>query len=190
MEKHVITEEQFRQIVNETVQNILMQEGFWDNIKGAFKPMGQVGKAAGQAAVNKMGDAAKSYGRTIRNTANRLGQGVQNAANRVGQGMQNAANRVGQGVQNAANRVGQVAQSAGQTMKAGYQDAKLQGYKQDAIKALDTYLQYAKQIVGTGDNTVQAVQNAIQALNRNANASKGRVGAFRNQFQRNLGMQQ
>lgn len=168
MEKHVITEEQFREIVNETVQNILMQEGFWDNIKGAFKPMGQVGKAAGQAAVNKMGDAAKSYGRTIRNTANRIGQGVQNAA----------------------NKVGQVAQSAGQTMKAGYQDAKLQGYKQDAIKALDTYLQYAKQIVGTGDNTVQAVQNAIQALNRNANASKGRVGAFRNQFQRNLGMQQ
>ena len=161
MEKHVITEEQFRQIVNETVQNILMQEGFWDNIKGAFKPMGQIGKAAGQAAVNKMGDTAKSYGRSIRNTANRIGQGVQNAANKVGQG-----------VQNAANKVGQVAQSAGQTMKAGYQDAKLQGYKQDAIKA------------------VQAVQNAIQALNRNANASKSRVGAFRNQFQKNIGMQQ
>lgn len=179
MEKHVITEEQFRQIVNETVQNILMQEGFWDNIKGAFKPMGQIGKAAGQAAVNKMGDTAKSYGRSIRNTANRIGQGVQNAANKVGQG-----------VQNAANKVGQVAQSAGQTMKAGYQDAKLQGYKQDAIKALDTYLQYAKQIVGTGDKTVQAVQNAIQALNRNASASKSRVGAFRNQFQKNIGMQQ
>ena len=167
MKRIELTEADIHQIVNEAVQDILIREGFWNNLKGAFKPIGQT---ASQGA---------------RNVANNAGNAIRNTAQRVGQGVQNVANRVGQGVQ----RVGQAAQSGGQAMKAGWQNAKLQGYKQDAIEALQQYLTYAKGLVGTGDNTVQAVQNAIQALNRNSNVSTARASSFRNQFQRNLGMQ-
>ena len=36
-----LTEEQLHQIVSESVQSILMQEGWWDALKGGFSKVGR-----------------------------------------------------------------------------------------------------------------------------------------------------
>lgn len=165
-----LTEQDIHFLVEEAVKGYLvengMDEGLWNNLKGAFKPMGQVANQA----------------------MNKTGQAATNKFNNAAQGIKNAANRIGQGMQNTANKVRQVAQSGANTMKAGWQNAKLQGLKDDTVKALNNYLQYAQQTVGAGDATVKAVQNCIQILNRNANLGNARTSAFKNQFQRNMGM--
>lgn len=161
-----LTESDLHDIVNGAVQEILVQEGFWSNLKGAFKPMGQVANQAGQ----KMGGG--------------IAQAAKNVGNKVGQMAQNVGNKVG----NAATKVGQTVQSGANTMRAGWQNAKLQGLKDDTIKALQNYVAYASKTVGAGDPTIQAVNNAIAALRKNASLGNARVGAYRNQFASNLGM--
>lgn len=165
-----LTEQDLHFLVEEAVKGYIVEngvdEGLWNNLKGAFKPMGQVANKA----------------------INNAGQAASNKFNNARQGIQNAASRVGQGIYNTANKVGQVAQSGANTMKAGWQNAKLQGLKDDTVKALNNYLQYAQQTVGAGDATVKAVQNCIQILNRNASLGNARTSAFKNQFQKNMGM--
>lgn len=163
---NLVKESLVRTLMNEGYTREQIEEGFFSNLKGAFKPVGQV---AGQA-MNQVGNSARQK------------------LNTVGNAIGNTANKVGQAVGNAANKVGQTAKSGGQMMKAGWQNAKLQGYKQDAINALNKYLQYAKGTIGAGDKTVNYVQQCIKALSRNANVGNSRVGAYRNDFQRNIGM--
>lgn len=161
-----LTESDLHDIVNGAVQEILVQEGFRSNLKGAFKPMGQVAKQVGQ----KMGSG--------------IAQAAKNVGNKVGQMAQNVGDKVG----DAATKVGQTVQSGANTMRAGWQNAKLQGLKDDTIKALQNYVAYASKTVGAGDPTIQAVNNAIAALRKNASLGNARVGAYRNQFASNLGM--
>lgn len=149
---HMLVEDAVRLYLNENG----MDEGFWNNMKGAFKPVGQV---AGQTMNN-----IKNNVRTSK-------------LNQVG-------NKIGQYAQNVAN----TAKAGGNMVKAGWQDSKLRGYKDEAVKALDNYLRYATKTVGAGDKTVQMVQNCINALNRNAGMGRARTGAYRNQFMRGMGM--
>lgn len=172
-----LTEQDLHTLVEDAVRLYItendMDEGFWSNMKGAFKPVGQ---AAGQTMKNIKGSTANG----LRQVGNKVGQYAQNASDKLGQ----VGSKVGQYAQNAAN----TAKAGGNMMKAGWQDSKLQGYKDEAVKALNDYLRYATKTVGAGDKTVQVVNNCISALNRNANMGKTRTGVYMNQFMRGMGM--
>lgn len=158
MEKNSIklTEGELHQLVNEAVQQVLIDEGIWDSIKGGASALGGMAKKGFQNSVGNFGNA-------VRNSAN---------------GIQNAAQRVGQGVHNAYDKTKEVGSSVYNTMQAGARNANIQASKNKAINALNVFLQQAQKTPGVvGNSTLQAVQQCIKMLNQAGGRSRGNMNA-------------
>ena len=85
MERQVmrLTEEQLHQIVSESVQNILMQEGWWDALKGGFGKVGRDAAGAVQQGAQAVGRGVQGAYNAAKNTAQQAGQAVKNYAQDV-----------------------------------------------------------------------------------------------------------
>lgn len=87
-----LTEQDLHMLVEDAVRTYLINEGidegFWNNLGSAFKPIGQTAKAglgqAGQAAANKIGGVYN----TVRDTATKARRAVGNAATQTANAMQ------------------------------------------------------------------------------------------------------
>ena len=154
VERIQLTEEQLHQMIDETVNNVLLSEGFWNNIWKGAAPI--------RRGVNNMG---KNIGSAASNMANKAG----NSMRQFGSKVSSTAQKVGQGVANTANNFGNAMKATGQEMRSQYQSGKLNDARDNAIKALQTYMAYAKQVYGVSDNTTRTIQNAINQITMNAN---------------------
>ena len=139
-----LTESELHELVNEAVQQILIDEGIWDSIKGGASALGTMAK-----------------------------KGFENGAGRFQTSMNDKMQRFGQGVRNAYDRA---SDKVANTMKAGALNANIQAAKNNAIKALNNFLQVAQKSQGiVGSNTLSSVQQCLTSLNRAGGRSSAKL---------------
>lgn len=145
-----LTESELRQIIEESINEAMQDEGFWGNLGSGIK--------------NAFGGDAQ-----------RIGQSAQRAAQAVGRGAQ----KVGQAVQQGAQNVQQGAQNRWDAAKAGYK-ASQNNDKIDRIikdltelqssgvlhgnamtQAINVLMKNLKQAKGRNNSTASAYRNAI-----------------------------
>ena len=131
-----LTESELHELVNEAVQQILIDEGIWDSIKGGASALGTMAK-----------------------------KGFENGAGRFQTSMNDKMQRFGQGVRNAYDRASDKVANA-----------NIQAAKNNAIKALNNFLQVAQQSQGiVGSNTLSSVQQCLTNLNRAGGRSSAKL---------------
>ena len=166
MEKRQIqlTEQDIHFLVEEAVKEYMIQEGLWDTLKGGAQALGQMaGRGLQKAGGNAMNAASGAM--------NRAGQAIGNAYNA-------AANKVGQAYDSAK----QTGSNVVNTVKAGAANANIQSAKNNAIKALNNFLQQAQRTPSVaGQGTIQAVQNCIRQLNSAGGRSSANFSGWKNQ---------
>ena len=159
-----LTEEQLNQLVESTVEQLLIQEGWFDSFKGGAKALG-----------NMIGGGAKQAGGSFVNGARQFGNAAAGKVNQYGQA---AADKIGNAVQGAQ----QFGQNVGNTIKAGAMNQNVQSAKQKAIEALDNFMEVSRQTPsGLNDNTLMAIKQAKAALTRAGGVAKGRYTKAYNQ---------
>ena len=155
-----LTEQDLHMLVEDAVRQYMIQEGWFDSLKGGTQALGQM-----------------------------AGQGTRKLAGNVANGMSKGINKIGDAYNTMANKVGQMYNSATQTgrnvygtMKAGAANANIQSAKNNAIKALNNFLQQAQRTPGVaGRATIQSVQNCIRQLNSAGGRSSANFSTWRNQ---------
>ena len=131
-----LTESELHELVNEAVQQILIDEGIWDSIKGGASALGTMAK-----------------------------KGFENGAGRFQTSMNDKMQRFGQGVRNAYDRASDKVANA-----------NIQAAKNNAIKALNNFLQVAQKSQGiVGSNTLSSVQQCLTSLNRAGGRSSAKL---------------
>ena len=158
MGKFIIKESTLREVVEEAVRQHLtendMEEGLgksiWNGITGAF---------GGDA--KRVGNAMKSAGEGIKNTANRVAQGAKNAYDNVAQGAKNAYDNVSNGVNTRVN-----------AFKQNYQANQYAEKIQDAISTLRELQQ--KGII-SGRKTGMALDELERCLRMGTKGRNGRA---------------
>lgn len=142
-----LTESELHELVNEAVQQILIDEGIWDSIKGGASALGTMAK-----------------------------KGFENGVGRFQTSMNDKMQRFGQKVANANRKVRAAGSGVYNTMKAGAINANIQAAKNNAIKALNNFLQVAQKSQGiVGSNTLSSVQQCLTSLNRAGGRSSARL---------------
>ena len=162
MEKKLmqLTEQDLHMLVEDAVMQYMIQEGWFDSLKGGAQALGQM--------------AGKGTKKLIGNVANGVSQGM----NRMGSAYNAMANKAGQMYDSAA----QTGRNVYGTMKAGAANANIQSAKNNAIKALNNFLQQAQRTPGVaGRATIQSVQNCIRQLNSAGGRSSANFSTWRNQ---------
>lgn len=152
-----LTEQDLHMIVEDAVRIYLqengMDEGFWNNLGAAFKPLGQTMKAGAQ-------------------------QAGQAAANAVG----GAYNKVAGAVGNAANAVGNAAKQTGNAMKQNYRAAKIQDMRNNLEQMFTQYAQYAgagQNTIAAFQNLMNKIDQNVKLKNNMATgATNGMKRAF------------
>jgi len=166
MEKNQIqlTEQDIHFLVEEAVKEYMIQEGLWDTLKGGGQALRQMaGRGLKKASGNAMNAAS-------------------GAVNNFGNKMSNFGNKVVDKATQAYNNAAQFGGNVVNTVKAGAANANIQSAKNNAIKALNNFLQQAQKTPGVaGQNTIQAVQNCIRQLNSAGGRSQGQFSAWKNQ---------
>lgn len=95
---------------------------------------------------------------------------------RFGQGVRNAYDKASDKVANANKKVRAAGSGVYNTMKAGAVNANIQAAKNNAIKALNNFLQVAQKSQGiVGSNTLSSVQQCLTSLNRAGGRSSARL---------------
>ncbi len=154
-----LTESELRQIIEESINEAMQDEGFWGNLGSGIK--------------NAFGGDAQRIGQSAQRAAQAVGRGAQ----KVGKAVQQGAQRVGQAVQQGAQNVQQGAQNRWDAAKAGYK-ASQNNDKIDRIMKDLTELQSSGVLHGN------AMTQAINVLMRNLKQAKGRnnstASAYRN----------
>lgn len=173
-----LTEAQLHQLVESTVEEIMLQEGWWDSFKGGAKALGNIMGGGARQAADKAGNSVRKMGQNVANKANQLGQSAANKVNQYGQAAVNKMNQFGQAaadkVNAAVDSAQQFGQNVGNTIKTGAANQNLQASKQKAIEALDNFIQVSRTAPGgLNDNTLNAVKQAKAALMRAGGVSKG-----------------
>lgn len=162
-----LTEAQLHQLVESTVEDIMLQEGWWDSFKGGAKALGNIMGGGARQAADKAGNSMRQMGQSAANKVNQYGQAAVNKMNQFGQA---AANKVNAAVDSAQ----QFGQNVGNTIRTGAANQNLQASKQKAIEALDNFIQVSRTAPGgLNDNTLNAVKQAKAALMRAGGVSKG-----------------
>lgn len=155
MENKVIqlTEQDIHMLVEDAVREYMIQEGLWDTLKGGAQALGQI-----------------------------AGRGLQKASGNAMSAASGAMNRAGQAINNAYNNAKQTGSNCFNTVKAGAANANIQSAKNNAIKALNNFLQQAQKTPGVaGQGTLRAVQNCIRQLNSAGGRSSANFSGWKNQ---------
>ena len=154
VEKSVITEQELNDIVYGTVVQ-LMNEGFFDTLKGGAQGLKQVGQ-------KMMGN-------------------MRNGSSQGKSAMDMSLRDVGNGIKNTYNNVKNGMQATGQAMRAGANNANVQKTIQNLLSAIQNFEKQAASMPGiNGPQT----QNAIAVLKKQLSGASGRgkanVSAFAN----------
>ena len=188
-----LTEEQLNQLVESTVEQLLIQEGWFDSFKGGAKALGNMIGGGAKQAGGSFVNGARQFGNAAAGKVNQYGQsavnGMRNFANGARQFGNAAAGKVNQYGQAAADKIGnavqgaqQFGQNVGNTIKAGAMNQNVQSAKQKAIEALDNFMEVSRQTPsGLNDNTLMAIKQAKAALTRAGGVAKGRYTKAYNQ---------
>ena len=165
MAKFVITESQLRQIIEESVNNIIneneIEEGFWDNIKSGFN-----GAFGGDVERAKQG-VQKGAG-AVRDFGSRMKQGVSDMYSNAKQGVQNAYNNVANGVDQRVN-----------AFKANYQA----GQNADKINSvINTLKELQNSGVISGKKTNATIAELERCLNMSMKGMRGRAQQVTNKI--------
>ena len=159
-----ISEQDLHYLDEDAVKQYLIQEGLWDTVKGGAQALGQL---AGSGLKKAGGNAVNATNGAINRAKQAIGGAYNTAANKVGQAY-NSARQTGSNVVN--------------TVKAGAANANIQSAKNNAIKALNNFLQQAQRTPGVaGQGTIQAVQNCIRQLNSAGGRSSANFSGWKNQ---------
>ena len=153
-----LTESELHELVNEAVQQILIDEGIWDSIKGGASALGTMAKKG------------------FENGAGRFQTSMNDKMQRFGQGVRNAYDRASDKVANANRKIRAAGSGVYNTMKAGAVNANIQAAKNNAIKALNNFLQVAQKSQGiVGSNTLSSVQQCLTNLNKAGGRSSAKL---------------
>lgn len=175
-----LTEAQLHQLVESTVEDIMLQEGWWDSLTGGANAIGNIIGGGTRQVVDKAGKRMSKMGQDVADKVNKYGQAAVDKMDQFGKA---AAKKVNAAVDSAQ----QFGQNVGNTIKTGAANQNLQASKQKAIEALDNFIQVSRTAPGgLNDNTLNAVKQAKAALMRAGGVSKGqytrRLNKTINQF--------
>lgn len=162
MEKKVmqLTEQDLHMLVEDAVMQYMIQEGWFDSLKGGAQALGQM--------------AGKGIQKAAGNVSNTISQGM----NKMG----NAYNTMQDKATQMYNNATQTGRNVVNTVKAGAANANIQAAKNNAIKALNNFLQQAQKTPSVaGRATIQAVQNCIRQLNSAGGRSSAAFSSWKNQ---------
>lgn len=165
-----LTESELHDLVNEAVQQILIDEGLWDSIKGGASALGSMAKKGFKNGSGK-------FQNSMNNKMQQLGQGVRNVYDKASNAVANASDNI----KNASRNAYDASRSVYNTVKAGAANGNIQAAKNNAIKSLNNFLQVAQKTSGVvGAQTIESVKQCIANLNRAGGRSSSVVNGRMN----------
>ena len=185
MEKQQIrlTEEDLHAIISESVEQILMQEGWWSDLKAAAKPWANMGRGMASNASNKVSQAASNQYNGARNA---VGSAYNNAKNAVSGAYNNAKNAVGGAYNNAKNAVGGAYNKAAEFGRAGMESSRmsinlnrLNTARENAVQSLNNYIQAAQKCGGISAQKIGIINQALEYLQSDASNFAGNMASRR-----------
>ena len=185
MEKQQIrlTEEDLHAIISESVEQILMQEGWWSDLKAAAKPWANMGRGMASNASNKVSQAASNQYKGARNA---VGSAYNNAKNAVSGAYNNAKNAVGGAYNNAKNAVGGAYNKAAEFGRAGMESSRmsinlnrLNTARENAVQSLNNYIQAAQKCGGISAQKIGIINQALEYLQSDASNFAGNMASRR-----------
>ena len=185
MEKQQIrlTEEDLHAIISESVEQILMQEGWWSDLKAAAKPWANMGKGVASNASNRVSQAASNQYKGARNA---VGSAYNNAKNAVSGAYNNAKNAVGGAYNNAKNAVGGAYNKAAEFGRAGMESSRmsinlnrLNTARENAVQSLNNYIQAAQKCGGISAQKIGIINQALEYLQSDASNFAGNMASRR-----------
>ena len=196
MEKQQIrlTEEDLHAIISESVEQILMQEGWWSDLKAAAKPWANMGRGMASNASNKVSQAASNQykgarnavGSAYNNAKNAVSGAYNNAKNAVGGAYNNAKNAVGGAYNNAKNAVGGAYNKAAEFGRAGMESSRmsinlnrLNTARENAVQSLNNYIQAAQKCGGISAQKIGIINQALEYLQSDASNFAGNMASRR-----------
>ena len=185
MEKQQIrlTEEDLHAIISESVEQILMQEGWWSDLKAAAKPWANMGRGMASNASNKVSQAASNPYKGARNA---VGSAYTNAKTAVSGAYNNAKNAVGGAYNNAKNAVGGAYNKAAEFGRAGMESSRmsinlnrLNTARENAVQSLNNYIQAAQKCGGISAQKIGIINQALEYLQSDASNFAGNMASRR-----------
>lgn len=161
-----LTEADIHKLVEESVQDILMNEGMWDKLKGGANAAKSIFKNGG------VGQAARNNYQGMKNNV-----------------MNGSVGEIGQNIKQGFKNFGQGLRASGKAISMGAQNAEGKAVINNAIQALEKVSQLNPSILGKSGSTTQImIRNLINALtltNRRFNSS---TSAFVNNAKDKMGI--
>ena len=189
-----LTEEELHALIRESVEQVLINEGWWSDIKAGIKPWASVGKEAasrtnqkvGQAAANQYSNARTAVGNAYGRAKNAVGGAYNSAKNAVGNAYNSAAGAVG----NAYNKAAEVGRSGINASRASIAHSRLADARQNAIDSLNNYIAAAQKCGGIGAKNLVPIQNTIDILQSKGASFAGDMtnNRAKARFRKSLGM--
>lgn len=189
-----LTEDELHALIRESVEQVLINEGWWSDLKAGVKPWASVGKEAasrtskkvGQAAANQYDNARTAVGNAYGRAKNAVGGAYNNAKNAVGNAYNSAAGAVG----NAYNKAAEVGRSGINASRTSIAHSRLADARQNAIDSLNNYIAAAQKCGGIGAKNLAPIQNTIDMLQSKGASFAGDMtnNRAKARFRRSLGM--
>ena len=160
-----LTEEDLHMLVNEAVNQVLIQEGFLDTLKGGAQAIRGLVKQGAQkgreAAARQVGKAYQG----AKDSATKAGRNVMAGVTKAGRKVANTASGAIDKAKDFGDKVGEKAGQVGTAIQTGMNNQNLQAAQQTAIKSLNDFLAKAKKMPGVvGEKRMYAIQQALNAL--------------------------
>lgn len=185
-----LTEDELHALIRESVEQVLINEGWWSDLKAGVKPWASVGKEAasrtskkvGQAAANQYDNARTAVGNAYGRAKNAVG-GAYNSA-------KNAYNNAAGAVGNAYNKAAEVGRSGINASRTSIAHSRLADARQNAIDSLNNYIAAAQKCGGIGAKNLAPIQNTIDMLQSKGASFAGDMtnNRAKARFRRSLGM--
>ena len=174
MEKQQIrlTEEDLHAIISESVEQILMQEGWWSDLKAAAKPWANMGRGMASNASNKVSQAASNQYKGARNA---VGSAYNNAKNAVSGAYNNAKNAVG----GAYNKAAEFGRAGMESSRMSINLNRLNTARENAVQSLNNYIQAAQKCGGISAQKIGIINQALEYLQSDASNFAGNMASRR-----------
>ena len=196
-----LTEDELHALIRESVEQVLINEGWWSDIKAGIKPWASVGKEAasrasqkvGQAAANQYGNARTAVGNAYGRAKNAVGgayNSAKNAYNSAAGAVGDAYNSAAGAVGNAYNKAAEVGRSGINASRTNIAYNRLADARQNAIDSLNNYIAAAQKCGGIGAKNLAPIQNTIDMLQSKGASFAGDMTNKRAKarFRKSLGM--
>ena len=196
-----LTEDELHALIRESVEQVLINEDWWSDIKAGINPWVSVGKKAasrtskkvGQAAANQYDNARTAVGNAYGRAKNAVGgaynsakNAYNSAAGAVGDAYSSAADAVG----NAYNKAAEVGRSGINASRVSIAHSRLADARQNAIDSLNNYIAAAQKCGGIGAKNLAPIQNTIDMLQSKGASFAGDMknNKAKARFRRSLGV--